>query len=408
MDAVERLSMDELAARSGTTADRIGRLVEVGLLEPAADGAFPMSAINRVRLADALDREGVPLEDMGEAKASGRLSFEFVDQLFLDAVPLRDQTVDDLAAQLGISIEDLGRLYTAWSLPAPLRGQQIREDDAAILEALTVFPQTGLDPEILVPATRFFGDNLRRIAEGQVSFFKTNMIDTLAASGMPLKDVMETIAPMSATLQPSGRALLAWLHKRHFETQVFQEIVLILERIMQEAGFARRRAVSPPAIAFVDLSGYTFLTEQTGDEAAAKLAEELSDLVGGAAQTHRGHVVKLLGDGVMFHFPDPGDAVRCGLSLVDRATELGLPRARVGVNAGNVVFRDGDYFGRTVNVAARITDYARPGEVLASEEAVEAAGGDAIAFSEIGAVLLKGLEEPVRVFRASAAGSNGS
>jgi adenylate cyclase len=408
MDGMERLTMDELAARSGTTGDRIARLVEVGLLQPLDDGSFALTAINRVRLADALDREGVPLEDMGEAKASGRLSFEFVDRLFLDAVPLRDQTADDLAAKLGISIEDLGRLYTAWSLPAPLPGQQIREDDAAILEALTVFPQTGLDQEILVPATRFFGDNIRRIAEGQVSFFKTNLIEPLAASGMPLKDVMETIAPLSAALQPSGRALIAWLHLRHFETQVFQEIVLIIEQIMQEAGFARRRPVSPPAIAFIDLSGYTLLTEQTGDDVAARLAEELSELVGRAAQSHSGRVVKLLGDGVMFHFAHPGDAVRCGLALIDQATEIGLPRARMGVNAGDVVFRDGDYFGRTVNVAARITDYARPGEVLASEEAVAATQGDAIAFSEIGPVLLKGLEEPVRIFRAAAMSTNGA
>jgi class 3 adenylate cyclase len=219
---------------------------------------------------------------------------------------------------------------------------------------------------------------------------------------------MEVTAPIAAAVQPSGRALLNWLHVRHFETQVFQEIVVIIEQIMQEAGFARRRAVSPPAIAFLDLYGYTLLTEQTGDLLAARLAEELSELVGQAAQSHGGRVVKLLGDGVMFHFPDPGDAVRCGLALVDRAAEVGLPRARMGVNAGDVVFRDGDYFGRTVNVAARITDYARPGEVLASEEAVEAAGGNAIAFSEIGSVLLRGLEQPLRVFRATAARSNSS
>ena len=91
---MERLSVEELAARSGSSVDRIRRLAGVGLLEPDDDGSFAMAAINRVRLADALDREGVPLEDMGEAKASGQLSFEFVDHLFLDAVPLRDQTID--------------------------------------------------------------------------------------------------------------------------------------------------------------------------------------------------------------------------------------------------------------------------------------------------------------------------
>jgi adenylate cyclase len=408
MGREERLSVDELAARSGTTPDHIGRLVQVGLLEAAEDSTFAIRDINRVRLADALEREGIPLEDMAAAKTAGRLSLDFLDELFLDAVPLRAQTFDELAEKLGISFEDLTRLYTAWSLPAPQPGQQIREDDATILEALTVFSQTGLDPEILVPATRFFGDNVRRIAEGQVSFFRSNVIEPMVAAGMPLRDVVETMAPMSAALQPAGRALLSWLHGRHFETLAFQEVVLIIEQIMQEAGFAQRRPVSPPAIAFMDLSGYTLLTEQTGDEVAAKLAEELSEMVGHAAQSHGGHVVKLLGDGVMFHFADPGDAIRCGLGLLDRAAELGLPRARMGVNAGAVVFRDGDYFGRTVNVAARITDYARPGEVLASEDAVSSTRSDGFTVAEIGSVLLKGMEQPVRVFRATTPDSPGA
>ena len=110
--------------------------------------------------------------------------------------------------------------------------------------------------------------------------------------------------------------------------------------------------------------------------------------------------MKLLGDGVMFHFANPARAVECGLALVQRADELELPPARVGLNAGPVVFRDGDYFGRTVNIAARIADYARPREVLVSEEIVHHATADGIAYREIGPVLLKGVHDPVSIFRA--------
>jgi class 3 adenylate cyclase len=194
---------------------------------------------------------------------------------------------------------------------------------------------------------------------------------------------------------------LAWLHARHFESEVFQEVVLTVEQIMAAGGYTRRRPVSPPAIAFIDLSGYTRLTEESGDHSASMLAEGLAQLVNEAAASYRGRVVKLLGDGVMFYFADPADAVRCGLAVVGRATELGLPRARMGVNAGDVLFRDGDYYGRTVNIAARIVEYARPGEVLASEDAVAAAASDGVAFSEIGPVLLRGLDAPIRVYRAS-------
>ena len=102
----------------------------------------------------------------------------------------------------------------------------------------------------------------------------------------------------------------------------------------------------------------------------------------------------------MFHFPDPAKGVECGLALVERADALRLPPARVGVNAGPVVFRDGDYFGRTVNVAARITDYARPREVLVSEEVVEHARPEGVSYREIGPVMLKGLAAPIALYRA--------
>jgi adenylate cyclase len=110
--------------------------------------------------------------------------------------------------------------------------------------------------------------------------------------------------------------------------------------------------------------------------------------------------VKLLGDGVMFHFPDPPDGVRCGLELVDRIPAAGLPTARVGLHSGPVVFQDGDYFGRTVNVAARIGDYARPGEVLVSEDVAAADGSGTVRYDEVGPVSLKGLAAPITLYLA--------
>ena len=89
---------------------------------------------------------------------------------------------------------------------------------------------------------------------------------------------------------------------------------------------------------------------------------------------HGGNPVKWLGDGVMFHFDDPSAAVLTGLDLVEQTPAAVDVRARVGINAGNVIFRDGDYFGRTVNVASRIADYARPGEVLVERRSAGALG----------------------------------
>jgi adenylate cyclase len=169
---------------------------------------------------------------------------------------------------------------------------------------------------------------------------------------------------------------------------------------MEEAGYERPRPSEPPAIAFLDMGGYTLLTQKAGDEAAAELAATLAGLVQRVSQRHRGTAVKFLGDGVMFHFAEPTNAIACGLELIESVEQVGLPPARMGADVGPVVFRDGDYFGQTVNVAARIADYARPHEVLVSEAAKRASSMDGFEFREIGEIPLKGVREPVRLHRA--------
>jgi class 3 adenylate cyclase len=110
--------------------------------------------------------------------------------------------------------------------------------------------------------------------------------------------------------------------------------------------------------------------------------------------------VKSLGDGVMLHFHEPSEAVSVALDLVDAVPRAGLPPARVGLASGPVVFRDGDYFGRAVNMASRITDYARPSEVLLSDAVAELGAPAGTAFEELGVVELKGIGDPIRLFRA--------
>jgi adenylate cyclase len=151
---------------------------------------------------------------------------------------------------------------------------------------------------------------------------------------------------------------------------------------------------------FLDITGYTRLTEERGDEAAADLAARLAHLVRRSSQEHSGTPVKWLGDGVMFHFPEPGNAVLAGVEMVETVRSHGLPPAHVGIHAGPVVFQEGDYFGRTVNIAARIADYARPGEVLASQEVVRAADAGPVTFTEIGPVELKGVPGTLRLYIA--------
>jgi class 3 adenylate cyclase len=194
--------------------------------------------------------------------------------------------------------------------------------------------------------------------------------------------------------------LVPWLQGRHRERAVLEYLVNVTEAFMEERRITPRQPRPPPAIAFFDLTGYTALAEERGDEAAAEAASILASVVLATAQAHGGRPIKWLGDGVMFHFTDPGAAILSGLDLVAETEEVVALSARVGINAGTVIAQEGDYFVRTVNIAARIADYARPHEVLVSEEARRSAAVPDVHFELVGDVPLRGVSSAVRLHRA--------
>jgi adenylate cyclase len=105
----------------------------------------------------------------------------------------------------------------------------------------------------------------------------------------------------------------------------------------------------------------------------------------------------------MFHFNDPSGAILSGLDLVEQTEKTTSLPARIGINAGAVIVQEGDYFGRTVNIASRIADYAQPHEVVVSEEAKRSANVADVEFELIGDVPLKGVSKSVRLHRATRA-----
>jgi adenylate cyclase len=108
----------------------------------------------------------------------------------------------------------------------------------------------------------------------------------------------------------------------------------------------------------------------------------------------------MLGDGVHFHFPDPGDAVRASLDIVEQVRPRGLPPAHVGVNAGPMIYEEGDYFGRTVNIAARIAAQAGADQVFVGEDLARAVEPRGFRLDLVGPFDLKGVSEPVPIHRA--------
>lgn len=204
---------------------------------------------------------------------------------------------------------------------------------------------------------------------------------------------------IASKLAPLLDDVLLSLYHAHQEHTWNASIIFGVEQALNEAGVFSRLE-QPPAICFLDLTGYTRLTEERGDEAAAQLADQLRTLVRRVSAQHDGKPIKWMGDGVMFFFRRAGSGVLAAMDMVDGARIAGLPPAHVGLHAGPVLFQEGDYYGRTVNVASRVSDYARPGELLVTQEVVEAAQGIAVTFREIGPVELKGISGPIMLHSA--------
>jgi adenylate cyclase len=393
-----RYTLPELAERADMTLEEVYELIDAGVLAPYPDQTVPTTALNRVRLAHALTQD-IPLENLARAIESESLHFRFVDGLFANPVPIEPTTYGEMAEKLGIEFADLAQLYSTWELPAPSPEQRLRKDDVQMLDALGMLRNQGVDVPSFLGGTRFFGENMRRLAESQVRSYISEMVEPRLTAGKPILEVLEEAAPMSGAIQPAGEELVGWLHWRHFEAAVVHETVQLLETLMEQAGFAPPRPAHPPAISFLDVGGYTRVPEEGPDDQAADLAADLTRVVWNSSFARGGRPVKFLGEGVMFHFPDPRQAVLSALDIIDELDRSAMPPARVGINAGPVVFRDGDYFGRTVNLASKITEYARPREVLVSEEVVHETE-DGIRFEPIGNIALRGLLEPVPLYRA--------
>ena len=258
----------------------------------------------------------------------------------------------------------------------------------------------GRNEDVGIASARYFGENLRRLAESQVRFFREQFEEPMFAMGMSQREAIELLVQVAAPLIPLGARTVDLLYQRHLEHHSMEDIVANMEMTMRRAGLVQETRDHMPVVAFCDLTGSTQLTEELGDEGAARMADRLAESLRVTTARHEGRVVKLLGDGAMLYFHGPAGAARAGLELVGAASEAELPPLRMGVHTGPVVFRDGDYYGRTVIVASRVTDRIGPSEVVLTEEAVAEVRSPDLAFEPLGEAVLKGVAEPVRLFRA--------
>ena len=397
-------SRADAATRAGVAKAFFDRLVELGIVVPGEGDRFTAGDARRAGMAQTLDRTGIPLDGLADALQRDAVSMAFLDNPMFDRMPAyTTESFAEASARTGIPLALLMVLREAIGLPPPAPDDPLRSDELEVIPYLQLQVDAGFRPASIERLLRGLGDSFRRISEVEANWYVTEVMNPQIATGLGIQGLGTD--ELSTQLAREGeRTMLAILHAHQGHTWT-GNILSGFEQLLAQAGL-RRATERDPAMCFLDITGYTRLTQERGDAAAAELAETLSRLVTRESVQHGGKPVKWLGDGVMFHFRDPGPGVVAALAMVSGIVGAGLPPAHVGLHAGPVIFQEGDYFGQTVNMASRIADYARPGEVLVTRAVVEATADPAplgLAFTEIGPVELKGVSGVMDLFAARTA-----
>jgi adenylate cyclase len=395
---------EDVARKAGVEPGYVDRLVEFGFLTPRDDGRFSSGDMRRARWVRSFEDSGVPLDALAAAVRDGVLSFAYLDAAAFDRFTgLSATTFRECSERSGVPLELLRVIREAFGYAEPGPDEPMLEDELAVASVIELQLSKGFRAQVIEQWLRVYADNLRRIAEMETDWWRSEVEQPLLRGGMTETEMLQAQAEIGSLMTPMMEKAIVAIYRGQQEHAWTDTAVEDVETALEKAGIYRPLRRSP-AVCFLDITGYTRLTEERGDEAAADLAARLATMVRRSSQAHGGQPVKWLGDGVMFYFPDPAPSVLAALDMVAEVAPHDLPPAHVGIHAGPVVIQEGDYFGRTVNLASRIADYARPGEVLVTQEVVDVATDLPVTFTDVGPVELKGVSGSLHLHSARRAG----
>jgi class 3 adenylate cyclase len=411
MPSVQTLySASEVAEEAGCDEGRVHWLEQIGLLRPDERGRFTYGSVLAVKMVIALMESGIAIETIEHAVAGGMLVFQRLDE-YLPYEPGRrsDRTFADFQADAGRRAEMLPAVYEVLGLPEPDPASPIHVDEEAMFERFLEVWRAAPETDSLIRAARLIAQGTRTAMLGWVELVDEQLAEP--ARRRLLRGEVDTFADdirvTFATATNLVPEMFLWLSARYLEYRSVNGIVEGFERFLASRGLAQApEPLGPPAIVFVDLSGFTRHTSEHGDESAVRAATSLQRRADEAARRHGGRLVKLLGDGVLLRLMDATAGVEAAIDLVETMSGEGALLAHAGVHAGPVIERDLDVFGQTVNLASRIADVASSGEVLVSQTVAEAAGDAAFGFERIEDAEFKGLTGSVPLFRVTRAGGS--
>ena len=381
------MTAKQAAAAVGVSVDTLRRWVRAGVV-PEYEGTWSPAALGKARLIRRLRDRGYTLAQLRRATDEGRLAFGRILELFDTGGTTYSRR--QAARRTGVDAATVDRVAAGLGIPA---SEPLDEVAMQVLGYVAAAVKAGLPREAMQQLTRVYAQAISQIADAEVRLVHLYVHEPLMRSGGSAEEVARAMLTVAEGLLPISTPLLEQLHRRMLMHFIDQDVVGHMEAELGsgETEVGRMRV----AIAFADLAGYTQLTERRGDLHALDVVDRFIASVT-ATLPDDARVIKTIGDEVMVVGPDPGAlaawAARLGELLTDE------PRPRAAVHYGYAQYREGDYLGREVNLAARVQAQSGAGEVLVTRPVVEAAG-PGLHFEPLPAVRLRGFSEPTEVFR---------
>jgi adenylate cyclase len=356
--------------------------------EGLLDGLQGENRAARLELLEQLAADGIALEELRAATRDGRLLFVAAERV-VGAQPR--YSMRQVGERVGVRPEFLMALRRAHGLPVPdVDAVVCSEGDLEAAATARRFLEAGVDEEQQLAVVRVLGHGLGQAAEAM----RATVLNLVLEPGDSEAELARRYAERVDAFMPMVGPMLEQMVRLHLRHMVRTEAISAAERA--EGALPGAREVT---VCFADLVGFTRLGEKVAPDELGRVAQRLVELAG---EHLRGEVrlVKAIGDAAMLISPEPSGLLDVALDLVDAADAEGadFPQLRVGMASGAALSRAGDWYGRPVNLASRVTAIARPGSVLATREVREAAG-DVYRWSSAGARSLKGVDEPVRLYR---------
>jgi adenylate cyclase len=392
----DTLSLKEAAERAGVSPSTLKRWAESGVIPEVDDSSdgWPAAAVAQARIVARLRARGHSLKHIREAASQGRLAYGFVEDLFPSG--REGHSLEEASEATGLEEALIERFWTSIGLPR--QGlENLTDEDIQANQYVASVLGAGFPLVAFLQLCRVYGQALAQIADAEVRLFHIYVHEPLIREGVPGLEMAEEMENLARDLLPLASPLMDYVHQRFLQHFIEQDVVGHMEIELEDDMDLGRMRV---AIAFCDLAGYTRFTEEEGEEEALSFVEGFIEAVTETLPDDA-RVVKTIGDEVMVVGQDVAALVEWAVGFEQLFTER--PQPRIGIHTGPTLYRDGDYFGREVNLASRVVARARGGEVLVTDAVVNAVGGvEHLEFEEIGQVKLKGFDEPRQLCRASA------